>query len=156
MLATYNACTTTTWTLRLWAPLVARNKILVRKKHKRISNVRKQLKKREENKYVLVKFHFWLTSLKDLNFPWLEVRFLHVLSPALTISWPVSTMIWLLLPWQLVIITILKKKKRISHWQHLCFEINHAMVHSKAEILSINISKQNIFPFRNNIQFYPR
>ena len=75
MLATYDACAATTWTLRLWAPLVARNKIHVRKKHKRILNVRKQLKKREENKYVLVKFHFWLTSLKDLNFPWLEVRF---------------------------------------------------------------------------------
>ena len=157
MLATYDACATTTWTLRLWAPLVARNKIHVRKKHKRILNVRKQLKKREENKYVLVKFHFWLTPLKDLNFLWLEVRFpMFFPLPWLYISWPVSTMIWLLLPWQLVIITILKKKKKISHWQHLCFEINHAMVHSKAEILSINISKQNIFPFRNNIQFYPR
>ena len=58
MLATYDACATTTWALGLWAPLVTRNKIHVRKKHKRILNVRKQLKKREENKYVLVKFHF--------------------------------------------------------------------------------------------------
>ena len=75
MLATYDACPITTWTLGLRVPLVARNKIHVGKKHKRILNVRKQLKKREENKYVLVKFHFSLTSFKDLNFPLLEVRF---------------------------------------------------------------------------------
>ena len=61
--------------IRIAGSSCRRNKIHVRKKHKRILNVRKQLKKREKNKYVLVKFHFWLTSFKDLNFPWLEVRF---------------------------------------------------------------------------------
>ena len=38
--------------IRIRAPLVTRNKIHVRKKHKRILNLRKQLKKREENNYV--------------------------------------------------------------------------------------------------------
>ena len=51
------------------------NTIHVRKMYKRTVNVRKQQMRREDNKYVLLKFYFSLTSFEDLNFPWLEVKF---------------------------------------------------------------------------------
>ena len=44
---------------------------------------------RKMYKCIPLKFHFSLTSFKDLNFAWLELKFPDL---SLTISWPLATM----------------------------------------------------------------
>ena len=67
------------------------NTIHVCKMYKRTLNVRKQQMLREDNKYVLLKFYFSLTSFKDLNFlrletgetPWIFPNLEEIFSPDL-------------------------------------------------------------------------
>ena len=66
---------------------------------KRILNVRNQQQWREKNKRVLSKIHFSLTFFKDLNFPWLAVKFpdFNLILKNFFVPWPVATMpsLWL-------------------------------------------------------------